>query len=101
VEKLIDARLGDAHEMVPALVGPFDFVFCDADKDWYRNYLAAALPKISPGGCFVAHNISERGYEAGYSVEFLRYARSVPDLETNVVRSGGSGLSVSYKRVAK
>jgi caffeoyl-CoA O-methyltransferase len=31
----IDARLGDAHEIVPALPGPFDFVFSDADKDWY------------------------------------------------------------------
>ena len=30
----IDARLGDAHELVPALPGPFDFVFSDADKDW-------------------------------------------------------------------
>ncbi|MEE9501233.1 MAG: class I SAM-dependent methyltransferase, partial [Candidatus Aminicenantaceae bacterium] len=28
----IDARLGDAHEIVPALEGPFDFVFSDADK---------------------------------------------------------------------
>jgi caffeoyl-CoA O-methyltransferase len=33
----IDARLGDAHEIVPALTGPFDFVFSDADKDWYRT----------------------------------------------------------------
>ena len=39
----IDARLGDAHEIVPALKGPFDFVFCDADKDWYKNYLIAVL----------------------------------------------------------
>ena len=30
----IDARLGDAHEIVPALEGPFDFVFSDADKGW-------------------------------------------------------------------
>src|SRR5262245_18160168 len=35
----IDARLGDAHEIVPSLPGPFDFVFSDADKDWYTNYL--------------------------------------------------------------
>jgi predicted O-methyltransferase YrrM len=27
----IDARLGDAHALVPALPGPFDFVFSDAD----------------------------------------------------------------------
>jgi predicted O-methyltransferase YrrM len=101
VANYIDARLGDAHELVPALPGPIDFVFCDADKDWYRNYLEAVLPKLSSGACFVAHNISERGYEAGYSAEFLRYARSIPDLETTVVGSRGSGISLSYKRTGK
>ena len=37
----IDARLGDAHQLVPRLPGPYDFIFCDADKDWYR----AVLPR--------------------------------------------------------
>jgi predicted O-methyltransferase YrrM len=95
--RYIDARLGDAHQLVPALSGQFDFVFCDADKDWYKNYLAAALPKLTIGGCFVAHNISERGYEAGYSRDFLQYARSLPGLETTVY----SGMSVSYRRAVK
>jgi predicted O-methyltransferase YrrM len=54
----IDARLGDAHEIVPVLPGPFDFVFSDADKDWYKNYLLAVWPKLLPGGCFTAHNVS-------------------------------------------
>jgi caffeoyl-CoA O-methyltransferase len=97
----IDARLGDAHELVPALKGPFDFVFCDADKDWYKNYLAAVLPKMTVGGCFVAHNISERGYEAGYSRPFLQYARSLPYLETTIVGWHGSGMSVTFKRTDK
>jgi caffeoyl-CoA O-methyltransferase len=97
VAQYVDARLGDAHELVPALAGPFDFVFCDADKDWYANYLAAVLPKLTVGGCFAAHNISERGY-GGYSREFLQYARSLPYLETTVSGSRGSGMSVTYKR---
>jgi predicted O-methyltransferase YrrM len=95
----IDARLGDAHEIVPALPGPFDFVFCDADKDWYTSYLKAVLPKLSVGGCFAAHNVSERGW-GGYSREFLDYARSLPFLETTFVR-GGSGMSVSYRKAEK
>ena len=53
----IDARLADDHELVPKLEGPFDFVFCDADKDWYKNYLVAVLPKLEVGGCFAAHNV--------------------------------------------
>jgi len=100
ISKYIDARLGDAHDIVPALVGPFDFVFCDADKDWYKNYLEAVLPKLAVGGCFAAHNISERGW-GGYSREFLQYARSIPYLETTVLGSRGNGMSVTYKKAAK
>jgi predicted O-methyltransferase YrrM len=60
----IDARLGNAHEIVPALEGPFDFVFSDADKDWYPNYFKAVFPKLEVGGCYTTHNISERGVAA-------------------------------------
>jgi len=38
LSEYIDARLADAHKLVPELKGPFDFVFCDADKGWYKNY---------------------------------------------------------------
>ena len=57
VAPFIDARLGDAHALVPALDGPFDFVFIDADKDWYTNYAKAVLPKLTVGGCIAAHNV--------------------------------------------
>lgn len=95
--QFIDSRLGDAHEIVPSLPGPFDFVFCDADKDWYRNYLAAVLPRLTIGGCFVAHNISEHSY-GGYSREYLQYVRSLPYLETTLTGQGGSGMSITYKK---
>ncbi|MGD9578521.1 MAG: hypothetical protein AB7Y74_09735 [Syntrophorhabdus sp.] len=29
---LIDARLGDAHDLARILHGSFDFIFCDADR---------------------------------------------------------------------
>ncbi len=98
--QIIDARLGDAHEIVPSLKGPFDFVFSDADKDWYNNYLEAVLPKLAVGGCFVAHNISERGYEAGYSRSFLKLVKSYPFLETTLF-TGGAGMSITYRKAAK
>ncbi len=91
----IDARLGDAHELVPRLEGPFDFVFSDADKDWYKRYLEAVLPKLEVGGCFTAHNVSMR--QRGIR-EFLDYLDSLPQLETTLDRSSRAGLSISYKR---
>jgi caffeoyl-CoA O-methyltransferase len=92
---LIEARLGDAHDIVPSLPGPFDFVFSDADKDWYIKYARAVLPKLTVGGCLVTHNVSERGW--GYGGDYLNFLRSVPDLETSV----RGGMSISYKKPAK
>jgi len=97
LENYVDARLGDAHELVPLLEGPYDFVFVDADKDWYQNYFKMLLPKIVPGGCFAAHNVSNLEFMHGVK-EFLDYARSLPDVETTVVRSSGSGISLSFKK---
>ncbi len=96
LSEFIDARLADAHELVPELEGPFDFVFVDADKDWYTNYLRAVLPKLEVGGCFTAHNVSG-GRMRGIS-GFLEELESTPNLETEIVRASRSGLSVSYKR---
>jgi predicted O-methyltransferase YrrM len=95
----IEARLADAHELVPQLEGPFDFVFSDADKDWYKNYLIAVLPRLEVGGCFTAHNVSSRR-QWGIG-EFLDYVESLPDLETTIDRSTAAGISISYKRKEK
>jgi caffeoyl-CoA O-methyltransferase len=108
LEKFIDARLGDAHEIVPALEGPFDFVFCDADKDWYNNYLAATVDKLRVGGVFAAHNVSDssgwgfrgrgRG-RGGMGSGFYEFAKSFSNLDTSIVDVRGSGgMSVSYKK---
>jgi len=91
----IDARLGDAHELVPRLGGRFDFVFSDADKEWYTNYLTAILPKLDVGGCFTAHNVSSPR-QRGIS-EFLGHLRGLPNLKTTIDRSSSAGLSISYK----
>ena len=93
----VDARLADAHELVPKLEGPFDFIFVDADKDWYKKYLELLLPKLEEGGCFTAHNVLNT-YMRGIP-EFVEYINNHPDLETSIIHSSSSGISVSYKRV--
>lgn len=94
LSEYIDARLADAHELVPELEGPFDFVFSDADKGWYKNYFIAVYPKLNSGGCFTAHNVSNR--MSGIK-EFLDYVESLPDMKTTINRSSSSGVSISYK----
>ena len=98
VSDYIDARLGDAHKLVTELEGPFDFVFSDADKFWYKNYFIALEPKLVTGGCFTAHNVS--GRTQGGIREFLDYVGSLPNYETTIDRYGG-GVSISYKKSDK
>jgi predicted O-methyltransferase YrrM len=95
LSEYIDARLGDAHKLVPELDGPFDFVFSDADKYWYKNYFIAVYPKLKSGGCFTAHNVRNR--MSGIQ-EFLDYVESLPDMSTTIDKSSTSGVSVSYKK---
>jgi len=101
LQHYVDARLGDAHELVKDLKGPFDFVFSDADKEWYKNYFVDLYPKLKEGGCFTAHNASMRRGSMGKGVlEFLEHLKTVPDLETTIDTSSRAGVSISYKRKA-
>jgi predicted O-methyltransferase YrrM len=94
----IDARLANAHELVRELKGPFDFVFSDADKDWYKNYFIDIDPKLKAGGCFTAHNVYDRGGRGyGGQAEFLNHVKSLTNYQTTVNSEGG-GLSISYKK---
>lgn len=91
LSQYIDARLADAHDLVPKLKGPIDFVFSDADKDWYTNYFKALDPKLAVGGCFTAHNVGMPGV-----VEYFEYVSKLPNYKTTVDRRGG-GMAISYK----
>ena len=94
VAAFVDARLGDAHQLVKQLPGPFDFVFSDADKDWYTQYFKDMDPKFEVGGCFTAHNVARSG---GGAAAFLEYVKALPNYDTTVEGSR-EGVSISCKR---
>ena len=97
VAAFVDARLADAHQLGPKLDGPFDFVFIDADKEWYTNYVKAVIPKLTIGGCIAAHNVypgrGRRG--GGMTGDYYEYVSGLPFLETTVT---SGGVAISYKR---
>ena len=97
LSEYIDARLADAHDLVKKLKGPFDFVFSDADKEWYTNYFKDIAPKLAAGGCFTAHNMSMAAWNKGIQ-EFIDYVRSRPDFQTTIDNSSSAGISISYKK---
>ncbi len=94
VAEYVDARLADAHDLVKALPGPWDFVFQDADKEWYLQYFRDLEAKMAPGGCYTAHNVA-RPY-ARQVTEFLDYARKRPGVSFRFAEgASGEGISVS------
>jgi len=99
----VEFILGDAHEIVPALEGPYDFVFSDADKDWYSNYFDALYPKLTADACFTAHNVSAGGGRGGGrrgrgQSDYYEHVLQVDDMETFIHPQSRSGVAVSCKR---
>jgi len=95
LEKYIDSRLADAHDLVKKLPGPFDFVFSDADKDWYKNYFMDVDPKLVVNGCYTSHNVSEKRH-SNTPASYLEFLKKLPNYKTTVNEEGG-GMSISYK----
>lgn len=100
----IDARLANAHTLVEELEGPFDFVFSDADKDWYTNYFKAIAPKLTVGGCYVTHNVSSGRFgrrfgrgRGGMSGDYYSYVTGLSNFESSL-DNGGAGMLISYKK---
>jgi len=104
LSEYVEFILGDAHKVVPALEGPFDYVFSDADKDWYINYFDALYPKLTTDACFTAHNVSDPNAQRGErrrrssTTEYFEHVSKVEDMESYVHPQSRSGVAISCKR---
>ena len=85
---------GDAFKEIPKLAGEFDFVFLDAWKRDYKRFLDLVLPRLVPGGVFLAHNVVNKQSEMR---DFLGAIQTNPELFTSIVTPSGEGISISYK----
>jgi predicted O-methyltransferase YrrM len=85
---------GDAFAEIPKLAGAFDFVFLDAWKRDYKRFLDLMLPRLSPRGLFLAHNVVNKQAEMQ---DFLAAIRTDPRLVSTIVTPSGEGMSVTVK----
>lgn len=53
----LEIRLGPAVDSLPAIPGPIDLAFIDADKANYLAYFEAILEKLAPNGVIVVDNV--------------------------------------------
>jgi len=102
LSKYVEFVLGDAHKIVPAAQGRYDFVFSDADKDWYIRYFDAMYPKLTNNACFTAHNVEENrfGLTRSWVRRYLEHVRSVPDMETSIHPNSRAGVALTCKKPA-
>lgn len=91
----VDFRLADAHQLVKELAGPFDFVFSDADKDWYIRYFKDLDPKVRKGGTFTAHNVLNR---MEGTREFNDFVAGLTTYDTRIDKTSRAGISISVKK---
>lgn len=94
LDKYVTIIEGDAHQKVLELKQPIDFLFLDADKDGYIDYLNKLLPLVKPGGLIVAHNMT-RGQA---DQRFVDAITKNPELETIFIDIRNSGISISLKK---
>jgi len=92
--KYVDARLGNAHEIVKEVTGPFDFVFSDADKNWYKQYFLDVTPKLKTGGCYSTHNV----IDGNSPKDYLDFVQSNPGFQTTIDKKSRAGIMISYKK---
>ena len=57
LDNVVDYRIGNALDIIPALNTNFDLVFIDADKVNYSNYYDLVIEKVNCGGLIIADNV--------------------------------------------
>jgi predicted O-methyltransferase YrrM len=102
VGDLVDVRVGPAVESLRDLIAqgvePFDFIFIDADKEGYPQYLELSLRLARAGTVIVADNVVRDGQVVDETSddgrvtavrEFLERAAASEQLEGSVVQTVG------------
>jgi len=85
---------GDAIQVIPTLKDSFDFVFIDADKTEYFDYLRLMENKLRKGSVVVADNA---GFFARQMKDYLDYVRTSGKYSSRFVQVGDDGLEISVK----
>jgi predicted O-methyltransferase YrrM len=90
-------KQGDAHELVPTLDGPFDFIFCDADKQGQADYFNKLHPKkLMPGGIIAVHNAIRSREAMNDYFDLLTKAAEYDTVTVSATMD--DGFALSYRR---
>lgn len=110
-EESITLLEGDAVDILQTLEGTYDFIFMDAAKGQYINFLPDILRLLKVGGLLISDNVLQDGdiIESRFAVtrrnrtiharmrEYLYELKHHADLET-VILPVGDGVTISVRR---
>lgn len=110
-EEEIQLLEGDAKEILKTLSEPFDFIFMDAAKGQYINFLPDILRLLKTGGILLSDNVLQEGdiIESHFAVErrnrtiykrmrqYLYALKNHELLETSILPLG-DGVALSIKK---
>jgi len=110
LEEKIRILNGDAGEILQCLGTPYDFIFLDAAKGQYAEFLPYCLRLLKPGGLFITDNVLYRGMVAKEGFiehkhrtitvklkEYLKLLCRNNELVTSIVPAG-DGIAICVKR---
>ena len=110
-EEVITLLEGDAMDILKELDGTYDFIFMDAEKGQYINFLPELLRLMPAGGLLISDNVLQEGdiVESRYGVtrrnrtihtrmrEYIYTLTHAEQLETSIVPIG-DGITLSVKK---
>lgn len=110
-EEVITLLEGDAMDILKELDGTYDFIFMDAAKGQYINFLPELLRLMPAGGLLISDNVLQEGdiVESRYGVtrrnrtihtrmrEYIYTLTHAEQLETSIVPIG-DGITLSVKK---
>lgn len=94
VRPRIKILIGDALEIIPTLKKRFDFLFLDAAKSEYFEYLRLSESKLHKGSVVVADNA---GVFSHSMREYLDYVRDSGNYRSHFIPVDGDGVEVSTR----
>jgi len=102
---------GDANEVLPDLEGSFDFIFVDAAKGQYNDFLPHCMRLLKKGGVLVSDNILYKGMTATDELlthrkitivkrlrSYIETLKESKELSTAIIPIG-DGIALSFKEV--
>ena len=92
---IVQVISGDAFKQIPKVPGQFDLVFLDAWKPDYKKFFEMVVPRVTPGGLFLAHNVINKKNDMP---DFLSAITSHPQAFTTTVSPGEKTGTTLAKR---